>query len=149
MTFVTWCVTDSVSELELAVRWLFEGHITNLDPLLRYNLIHALEPAPRASTQARLRRLRASYAEVLANGMMDGSVRTIDLDTMEHIIFGAVFTADGRRFASTQFYQKWQPNTKPIAASAAYFEPLFTGLSSHWLITKPDITCRVSFGLKI
>lgn len=123
--------SDSVSELELAVRWLFEGHITNLDPLLRYNLIHALEPAPRASTQARLRRLRASYAEVLANGMMDGSVRTIDLDTMEHIIFGAVFTADGRRFASTQFYQKWQPNTKPIAASAAYFEPLFTGLSSH------------------
>ncbi|MEE9272342.1 MAG: TetR family transcriptional regulator [Robiginitomaculum sp.] len=123
--------TDRVSELEQAMRWIFEGHITNLDPLLKYNLIHALDPAPRALIQARLRRLRASYAEILANGMMEGSVRTIDLDTAEHIFFGAIFTSSGRRFASTQFYQEWQPNTTPIAVSAAYFEPLFTGLSSH------------------
>jgi AcrR family transcriptional regulator len=122
---------DAVSELEQAIRCLFEGHVTNLDPLLRLNLTHALAPAPRVAIQARLRRLRATYAELIGKGMMDGSIRPIDLEATEHIVFGAIFAASGQRYAATKLYKTWQPIQEPVAASAAYFQPLLTGLASH------------------
>ncbi len=118
-------------ELERAVRWLFEGHLTELDPLLRFNLTHLLDKAPRAAINARLRRLRALYAEMIARGMMDGSIRAIDLEAAEHIVFGAIFAASGRRFAATPLLESWHPQDEPVTASAAYFEPLIMGFAAR------------------
>jgi len=116
--------------MEQAMRWLFENHVTNLDPLLRMNLIHALPPAPKAAINARLRRLQASFAELVANGMLDTSVRPIEVEASEQIIFGSIFAGSGHRFAATNLDKTWQIIDQPMAASAVYFEPLLTGLSS-------------------
>jgi len=117
-------------ELERAVRWLFEGHLTELDPLLRLNLIHLLESASRAAINARLRRLRALYAELIAQGMMDGSIRSVDVEAAEYIVFGSIFSASGRRFAATPLTETWRPQDEPVTASEVYFEPLILGFAT-------------------
>lgn len=117
-------------ELIAAMRWLFENHLTELDPLLRLNLIHMLDKAPRAVIYARLRKLRALFAELIAQGMIDGSIRTIDLEAAEHIVFGAIFAVSGRRIAATHLMDNWRPQDEPITASASYFEPLITGFQA-------------------
>jgi AcrR family transcriptional regulator len=120
----------ALQHLERAVRWLFEGHVTELEPLLRLNLSHLLSKPRQAALGARLRRLRASIAEQLAKGMLDGSIRDINVEASEYIIFGSVFAASGRRFAATQLHETWQPHMEPVSASAAYFEPLITGFGA-------------------
>jgi len=117
-------------QLERAVRWLFEGHLTEHDPLLRLNLTHLLDEAPRMSINTRLRKLRALYAELIARGMMDGSIRTVDIEAAEYIVFGAIFSASGRRFQATPLTETWYPQSEPVTASAAYFEPLIVGFAS-------------------
>jgi len=116
-------------QLERAVRWLFEGHLTEHDPLLRLNLTHLLDDAPKVSINTRLRKLRALYAELIARGMMDGSIRTVDIEAAEYIVFGAIFSASGRRFQATPLTETWYPQTEPVTASAAYFEPLIVGFA--------------------
>ena len=118
-------------QLERSVRWLFEGHLTELDPLLRLNLQHLLDRAPRAAINARLKRLRALYAELLAEGMMDGSIRPIDVEAAEYIIFGAIFSASGRRFAATSLNVSWRPHEEPGTAAEAYFSPLILGIAAR------------------
>jgi len=113
------------------VRWLFEGHLTEHDPLLRLNLTHLLDEAQRMSINTRLRKLRALYAELIARGMMDGSIRTVDIEAAEYIVFGAIFSASGRRFAATPLTETWYPQSEPVTASAAYFEPLIVGFAGE------------------
>jgi len=120
----------ALAELEQAIRWLFENHVTNLDPLLRMNLIHALPPATKAAIRARLRRLQATFAELVARGMLDNSVNPIEVEACEHIILGAIFAGSGNRFTATSLNETWHVIDEPIAASALYFEPLLTGLSA-------------------
>jgi len=121
--------TPALVELEQSVRWLFEGHLTGHDPLLKLNLIDLLGDAQRISINTRLRKLRALYAELIARGMMDGSIRTVDIEAAEYIIFGAIFLASGRRLATTTLAETWSPQMEPVSASAAYFEPLIEGFS--------------------
>jgi len=122
---------SALDELERSLRFLFEGHITELDPLLRPNLSHLLGAGQRAVFNARLRKITASIAETLARGMVDGSVRPIELDAAETIVFGSVFAASRRRFAATQLEKSWQPDHEPVTASASYIEPLIFGLAAR------------------
>jgi len=122
---------NALYELERAVRWLFEGHLTEFDPLLRLNLVHLLDKPSHAVVSARLRRIRAKYAELMARGMVDGSMRLIDIDAAEHILFGAIFSASGRRFSATPLVETWYAQDEPVTASAAYFEPLITGFAAQ------------------
>jgi len=117
--------------IERIVRWLFEDHVTELDPLVRLNLAQLLDKPRQIALNARLRRLRAIFAELIAEGMLDGSIRTLDVESAEYIVFGSVFAASGRRFAATQLNETWQPHLEPVSASAAYFETLMSGFAKH------------------
>ena len=118
---------DAIGVMEQTLRSLFEGHITDLDPLLRLNLLGAVSPAKRRAIEARLNKLRASFSEIIANAMVDGSARPIDLDALENLLMGTLFSASRWRLAATPLHNSWKPTIEPVTASAAYFEPLLTG----------------------
>jgi AcrR family transcriptional regulator len=118
---------DAIGVMEQTLRSLFEGHITDLDPLLRLNLLGAVSPAKRRAIEARLNKLRASFSEIIANAMVDGSARPIDLDALENLLMGTLFSASRWRLAATPLHKSWKPTIEPVMASAAYFEPLLTG----------------------
>ena len=122
---------SALDQLERAMRYLFEGHITELDPLLRPNLIHLLGVGPRAVVNARLRKIMAGIAELLAHGIVDGSVRPLNFEAAEYVVFGSVFAASRRRFAATQLEETWRPEDEPVTASAYYIEPLLYGLAAR------------------
>jgi AcrR family transcriptional regulator len=116
--------------LERAMRHLFEGHITDLDPLLRLNLVHALPPAVRALHDARLRRLSATFAEWLGQAMADGSARPLAIEASEILVLQSVFAASRKRFSITTLQSNWSPVDSPTSASADFFETLFVGLAA-------------------
>lgn len=122
---------DAASILEQALRRLFQLHSTDIDPLVRASLIHALPPVKSRAVQARFKKIAASFAEVLAAGMVDGSVRPTDLDAAEHLLLGVVLAASRRRLALTGLDAMWRPVESPITASASYFQPLLHGLASR------------------
>ncbi|UTW54627.1 TetR/AcrR family transcriptional regulator [Kordiimonas sp. SCSIO 12610] len=121
---------QTLPKLESAIRLLFENHITEHDPLIRQNLINMLDKASYTVVKARINRLKAQYVELLAQGMLDNSIRTINMEAAEHIIFGTIFAASGRRFAATQLGNSWHPHSEPVSASASYFDPLITGFAN-------------------
>lgn len=118
---------DAIDAMEQTLRTLFEGHITDLDPLLRLNLLGSVSPPKRRAIEARLNRLRASFSEIIANAMVDGSARAIDLDALENLLMGTLFSASRWRLAATPLHKSWKPSVEPVTASAAYFEPLLMG----------------------
>lgn len=118
---------DAIGVMEHTLRSLFEGHITDLDPLLRLNLLGSVGTAKRRAVEARLNRLRASFSEIIANAIVDGSARPIDLDALENLLMGTLFSASRWRLAATPLHRSWKPSVEPVTASAAYFEPLLLG----------------------
>jgi len=120
---------DALATLEASVRRLFQSHSTDLDPLVRTSLVHALPAAKKRAAAARMNKIAATYSEILADGMVDGSVRPIDLEAAEQLVLGAVFAASRRRLAHTGLETTWRPCESPVAASAVYFEPLIRGLA--------------------
>lgn len=123
--------TDHLALLEHALYNLFEGHITGLEPLIRMNLLNAVSPVKRMSIEAKLKRVRASYSEIIAGAMVDNSVRAIDLNTVETLIMGSVFSASQWRLSVTPMAQTWKPSLDPSAAARTYFQPLLTGLAAR------------------
>ena len=122
---------NALDILERAMRWLFEGHITELDPLLRPNLVPRLSVGPRAIVNARLRKITASIAELLAYGIVDNSLKPVEFEAAEYIVFGSVFAASRRRFVATQLEESWRPEDEPVTASACYIDPLLYGLAAR------------------
>lgn len=120
---------DSLEVIEQTLRILFEGHITDLNPLMHMNLLSAVEPVKRMAIEAKLKRLRASFSEIIANAMVDKSARTLDLDALENLLMGSISAASQWRLAVTSLQSSWKPTLEPVAASAAYFEPLLTGFA--------------------
>ena len=121
---------SALAMLSKAIRRLFEGHLTEFDPLIRQNLVNMLEPAAQVTMNARMRRLRALYSELMATGMMDGSIRVVDLDVAENVVFASIFSASARRLAATPLHQTWSPADERVSASEAYFEPLIMGFAT-------------------
>lgn len=83
--------------LERALRWLFERQVSNLDPLLRLSLLSALDTKARLLISARLGRLKSGFASILARGMIDGSVRPVELAAVDQLVLGSVFAGSHRR----------------------------------------------------
>jgi len=121
---------DHLDAIEHCLRILFEGHITELNPLVRLKLLNAVDPTKRIAIEAKFKRIRASFAEAIADAMVEGSVRTIDLDALENILMGLIFAANRWRLDAMPLTQSWNPTQEPIAASASYFQPLLTGFAS-------------------
>lgn len=122
---------DSLEVIEQTLRTLFEGHITDLNPLTRMNLLSSVDPIKRVAIEAKFKRIRASFSEVIAEAMVDNSARTIDLDALENLLMGSIFNASQWRLSVTPLQEAWKPKTEPISASAAYFQPLIVGLAGN------------------
>ena len=113
--------------LERALRWLFERQISNLDPLLRPGLLSALDTKKRLLINSRFNRLKSGFADMIARGMIDGSVRPVELAAAEQLALGSVFAGSHRRKALLRRISPVLGSGEKIS-SAAYYEVLIYGL---------------------
>jgi AcrR family transcriptional regulator len=123
---------DAVSRLWDGLRHVFLGHVSDLDPMIRLNLMNALPAAQRAVAMARYRKLAAGFGQIIADGLVDGSVRPVNVNGAEHIMMGALFAAGWPRYdvASRERPARAEKRQQPTL-SMAYFQPLFTGLAGR------------------
>lgn len=124
---------NAFERIEHVLFSLFEGHITNMNPLLRLNLLNVLGPAQRLGVEVKLRRLGAEFSEIIAKAMLEGSARTVSLDALDNILIGTLFSAGQWRLAATPLNAAWHPSTEPTTAAMAYYQPLISGLSTQRL----------------
>jgi len=123
---------DSISRVSAALRSVFDGHFSGLDPLIRLSLFSALPSAQQAVARASYRRIAAGFGQMVADGMVDGSVRGLPVNAIEHIIMGALFAASRRQLRLASLDAAWPADTHaPLLVAPAYFEPLFTGVSTE------------------
>lgn len=118
----------AIDVLERCLRWLFERQVSNLDPLTRLSLLSALDGKAKLLVTARLNRLRSSFADMIARGMIDGSIREIELSAIEQLVMGSVFAGSHRRQAFLRQSVRKVAEADEISASA-YFSVLLKGLS--------------------
>lgn len=118
----------SVRRLHFVLTILFDGHFTDLNPLIRQSLFASLGPKDRPIALARAKRVTAGFAELIAEGASDGSIRPIDLDAIEHLVCGSLFGATRQRH---HVFGLDDSGTNDTADAAAYFEPLFFGLAAR------------------
>lgn len=116
--------------LERALRWLFERQVSNLDPLLRLSLLSALDTKNRLLVTARLNRLKSGFADTIARGMIDGSIRPVELAAVEQLVLGSVFAGSHRRKALLRrISTAIEPADK--ISPAAYYDILMHGLAGR------------------
>ncbi|WP_271078774.1 TetR/AcrR family transcriptional regulator [Aurantiacibacter sp. MUD61] len=145
-TLLRGCVDRSLSQIEKAFEQygkrgpagealfqiaatIYQGHVTDLDPLLRLPMLHALSTTERRAANARLARIRANFDELVATGMADGSVRQLEAEAIGEIILGAIHAATPQRLESFGI-RKATPGPHSATATA-FFEPLFTGIAAR------------------
>ncbi len=116
--------------LERSLRWLFERQVSNLDPLIRLNLLAALDKKNRILIEAKLRKLQSEFADMVATGMVDGSIRVIDIAVAERLIMGVLFIS-GQRQLSAGARDDGETTERPSFSANEYFEILFYGLSGR------------------
>lgn len=121
---------NAIEQIEHVLYSLFEGHITNMNPLIRLNLLNVLGPAQRLAVEVKLRRLGAELSEIIAKAILEGSARTISLDALDNILIGTLFSAGQWRLSATPLNNSWHPSTEPTQAAMAYYQPLISGLAS-------------------
>lgn len=135
---------DSLSRLWNVLHHVVGGHSSNLDPLIRLNLLNALPEAQRAVARARYRRIAAGFGQIIADGMVDGSIRPVRVSGVEQIITGALF-AMGReecKFALKEMTRSFdRAEVSPL--SMAYFDPIFRGISRSRQETRIDQISKV------
>lgn len=121
---------DGLGMIERSTRWLFERQLSNLDPLTDLRLLSALPVAQRQVVVSRLAGLRARFGSMLATGMGDGSIRAIDVATVEHLVLGAIFLGSHRRQTLVQAHMADKSAMAENISSAAYFDVLWNGFKA-------------------
>lgn len=107
---------------------LYQGHVTDLDPLLRLQLLHSLPDSERRIAHARLARIHANFDEVVATGMADGSIRPCAVEAIGEMILGALHGATPQRLKSFGIRQA-APGTQSTP-HAAFFAPMLAGIAA-------------------
>lgn len=91
---------NGLDQLERCLRWMFDRQASNLDPLIRLNLLSALPPKARVMIAARLSRVKSEFANMIATGIVDGSIRPTELAAAEQLVMGVLFSPVSGSFAS-------------------------------------------------
>jgi AcrR family transcriptional regulator len=121
---------DGLGILERCLRWIFERQISNLDPLIRLSMLAALPKTSRFLVEAKLKKLRAEFSSMLAMGMIDNSIRPLDLEAAEHLLIGSVLSSNHSRLGLIQ--ASGTPGTPgENVTSHDYFEILMHGLAGR------------------
>lgn len=114
------------------LRSVFDGHISDLDPLIRSSLLHAMPDGKMAVAQARHRALGAGFGKMIAEGVVDGSMRPTSISTIEHIVMGALLAASRRQLSLSYLASSpTEANANVAIAAMAYFEPIIHGLANE------------------
>ncbi len=123
---------DAASRLWCVLRDVFEGHASDLDPLVRLNLLNSLPNAQRAVAMARFRKIMAGIGQIVADGLVDGSVRPVNVSGAEQILMGALFAANWPKMSFNPSDPAEAASPRPIPVlSMDYFEPLFGGIATN------------------
>lgn len=106
--------------------------MNDLDPMIRLILLNALPPAQRAVAMAPYRKLAAGFGQIIADDLVDGSIRPVNVNGIEHIMIGALFAAglpklDVYSQDATASPERHQNPT----LSMDYSQSLFTGLAGR------------------
>lgn len=117
----------AMSRLHMVLTALYEGHLTDLNPLLRLSLFASLGEKDRPVVVARFKRITAGISELIALGIADGSIRPLDIEALEHLICGSVFGATRQRLSAFGMEAELEPGLVP---GPLYFYPLFFGLAT-------------------
>ncbi|MCM8558236.1 TetR/AcrR family transcriptional regulator [Sphingomicrobium sediminis] len=121
---------DGLAGLFDALSRLFDGHVNDVDPLLRVSLYPALAQRIRPLAHARLRRATAGFGELVAQGMADGSVRPVELEAVETMIFG-VLTGATLNWSPDAGLRRPGSSAGGHPHAADYFAPLLFGIGSR------------------
>lgn len=118
----------AIDILERALRWLYDRQVSNLDPLTRLSLLSALGSKAKLRVKTRLNRLKAGFADVIVRGMMDGSIRTVELEAIEQLVIGSIFAGSHRRHKSL-YVSILSAEPSDQTSASAYYSVLLNGLS--------------------
>jgi AcrR family transcriptional regulator len=121
---------DGLGILERCLRWIFERQISNLDPLIRLSMLAALPKTSRFLVEAKLKKLRAEFSSMLAMGMIDNSIRPLDLEAAEHLLIGSVLSSNHSRLGLIQASGTSGTPGENVT-SHDYFEILMHGLAGR------------------
>ena len=121
----------AIMSLEYVITTIFDAHISELDPLLRLNLMPMLTPGAKRVMESRLRRLLAQFSELIGRGQLDGSIRAFECEGSEYLLLGALFAASSKRLAATKLSVDWQPGAEPVFDASNYFEAIFLGMAKN------------------
>jgi len=101
---------------------LVRYQLSNDGPLLRVSAWSALPEPERSEKLVTLNRIAERFANLLVEGMMDGSVRVVDQSIAAQLVSGMIN-------ASAEI-ERWVPGVNEQNAADLYARPLFMGLLS-------------------
>jgi AcrR family transcriptional regulator len=111
---------DSLSHIAAAVVSLVRRQMKSEGALLRTAALTAIGPELRIEMERRLARSTLRFADMLNDGLLDGSVRVCDLRIASEMVTATINAA--------QELQRWTPNASAQTAAELYVRPLFDGL---------------------
>jgi AcrR family transcriptional regulator len=91
-------------------------------PLLRVSAWSALPEPARSETLLTLNRVAERFANLIVEGMMDGSIRVLDQSIAAQLVSGMINAAAE--------IERWVPGVNEENAADLYARPLFMGLLS-------------------
>ena len=115
---------NGLDQLERCLRWMFDRQASNLDPLIRLNLLSALPQRARVMIAARLNRVKSEFANMIATGIVDGSIRPIELAAAEQLVMGILFSS-----VSGSFSSRTRESDQAHISPGAYLALLIHGLA--------------------
>lgn len=100
-------------------------HFQNSDdgPMIRYNSVTALPIPRRKEILARTKTGNDHFGQLMRSGMTDGSVRTVDVETAQELISGAI--------NASMDLSMWRKIDDVDLASRDYYDCFFNGLKAR------------------
>jgi AcrR family transcriptional regulator len=112
--------TRGLDQAFASVGVLVRGQQTAAGPLLRTSVLSAVEPEKRTQMLRRADGLAQRFADMVTDGMIDGSVRPCDSRIAGQVLLSQV--------SSAEELARWAPGASAANAVELYVMPLFRGI---------------------
>ena len=112
---------NGLEKLMLSVYHLFHFQHSDNGPLIRYNLLNSLSPERRDKTIKEAQETAHRFGGIIAEGIKDKSVRSVDALIVEQILAGAINSCT--ELAGLTDMSDLEK------ASVDFYQPLFSGLA--------------------
>ena len=112
-----------LAQLQLCLHYLFCIQNSAAGPLVRYNLVNALDASRRKKVIELIRGVDRQFRRFVQTGIDDGSIRNINILVAEQLISGTIN-------ASADLAER-QPVDNTVGASADFYQLLFNGIGTQ------------------